>query len=669
MIRHYNIPIFLPELACPYRCVYCNQFSITGLNNFVKPEDVKNIIDRHLSSFKEENRFAEVAFFGGNFTGLPVNMQNDYLEIVQPYLDRNLVHGIRCSTRPDYISLQRVKEIKSYGMRNIELGAQSTDDEVLKYCKRGHTYNDIVEASQIILSEDITLGLQMMIGLPYDSEEKDFQTARDIVSLGARETRIYPCIVVQDTELETMYNSGEYKALSIEEAVIRSSRLYTYFIENQVKVLRIGLHASDELDNEAYVAGPYHKNFAEMVFSNIWKEKLTHDLFLEDTRPCASTIETKNRKIIINVPASQINHAIGWKGENKKMLSERFGNVVFKVNETTSRDASMTPIKSANIDTSQQLNEFASMIPIKSTNIDTSQQLNEFASMIPIKSTNIDTSEESNEFNFTITTKEDLPTVIADSRMPEEAKKNLKKLGNVLFINPTSITYDSISSHPDIFFFQKDDALIYAQNAPKKIIKELKKRKINLIEGEKEVGKKYPDTVPYNAVGIGNLLIHNLKYTDAKILSSYKNHIHVNQGYTRCNLLALNENCFITSDEAISRQLSAVSYQLSAISNVNRQQTTDNRLCPHESLVETYGRTSEYMSVLYIDPRQIKLEGQKNGFFPGCCGIWRNNLIVCGSTKYLKEKEELDKFLKDNDFNLIELYDGELIDVGSIFFN
>ena len=620
MIRHYNIPIFLPELACPYRCVYCNQFSITGLNNFVKPEDVKNIIDSHLSSFKEENRFVEVAFFGGNFTGLPVNMQNDYLEIVQPYLDRNLVHGIRCSTRPDYISLQRVKEIKAYGMRNIELGAQSTDDEVLKYCKRGHTYNDIVEASQIILSEDITLGLQMMIGLPHDSEEKDFQTAKDIVNLGARETRIYPCIVVKDTELETMYNSGEYKALSIEEAVIRSSRLYTYFIENQVKVLRIGLHASDELDNEAYVAGPYHRNFAEMVFSHIWKEKLTHDLFLEDTRPCASTIETKNRKIIINVPESQINHAIGWKGENKKMLSERFGNVVFKVNETTSRDASMIPIKSTNIDTSQQLNEFY----------------------------------------FTITSKEDLPTVIADSRMPEEAKKNLKKLGNVLFINPTSITYDSISSHPDIFFFQKDDALIYAQNAPKKIIKELKKRKINLIEGEKEVGKKYPDTVPYNAVGIGNLLIHNLKYTDAKILSSYKNHIHVNQGYTRCNLLALNENCFITSDEAISRQLSA-------ISNVNRQQTTDNSLYPHESLVETYGHTSEYMSVLYIDPKQIKLEGQKNGFFPGCCGIWRNNLIVCGSTKNLKEKAELDKFLKDNNFNLIELYDGELIDVGSVF--
>ena len=590
-MKHYNIPIFLPELACPYRCVYCNQFSITGNDDIVKPEDVKNIIDSHLASFKEENRFVEVAFFGGNFTGLPVKMQNDYLKVVQPYLDKNLVHGIRCSTRPDYISLQRVKEIKHLGMRNIELGAQSTNDEVLKHCKRGHTYNDIVEASQIILSEGITLGLQMMIGLPYDSEEKDFQTAKDIVNLGAKETRIYPCIVVKDTELETLYRNGEYKALSINEAVSRSSKLYSYFIENQVKVLRIGLHQSDELDKEGYVAGPYHKNFAEMVFSHIWKEKFENLKISES--------ENLKKDIIINVPASQINHAIGWNGENKRMLLDRFDKVEFKANDKR-----------------------------------------------------LKTKDEDDDFTFTITTKDELPTIIADSRMPEDAKKNLKKLGNVLFINPTSVTYNSISSHPDIFFFQKDDALIYAPNAPKRIIKELKKRKIKLIEGKKEVGKKYPETVPYNAVGIGNLLIHNLNHTDETILSSYENHINVNQGYTRCNLLALNENAFITSDVGI-------------FNAVNSQQSTVNSLYPHESHVETYVRTS----ILYIDPKQIKLEGQKNGFFPGCCGVWKNNLIVCGSTKNLKEKAELDKFLKENNFNLIELYDGELIDVGSIFFN
>ena len=597
MIKHYNIPIFLPEMACPYRCVYCNQFSITGLNDIIKAEDVKAIIDSHLASFKEEQRFVEVAFFGGNFTGLPVQMQNDYLEAVQPYLDKGLVDGIRCSTRPDYISYHRVQEIKRYGMRNIELGAQSTNDEVLKHCRRGHTYNDIAEASQIILSQGITLGLQMMIGLPFDTEEKDFQTAKDIVNLGAKETRIYPCIVVKDTELETMYRNGEYQALTIEEAVKRSAKLYSYFTENQVKVLRIGLHTSDELDSEAYVAGPYHKNFAEMVFSHIWKEKLTN-------------IKTESKNIIINVPESQINHAIGWKGENKKLLLERFDNVEFK--SQSRRDAEMQ-----------------------------------------------------SQFDFTIISKEELPTIITDSRMPEEAKKNLKKLGDVLFLNPTEITYKSISAHPDIFFFQTEDGLIYAPNAPKKIVKELKKRKIKLTEGKKEVGKKYPETVPYNAVGIGDTLIHNLKHTDSTILSLYEKHIHVNQGYTRCNLVALNENAFITSMEDYKTT------RLQDYKEVAETQRRKDAECDAStsSATEKLMAHSSQLTALYIDPKQIKLEGHDHGFFPGCCGVWKNNLIVCGSTKYLKEKEELDKFLKDNNFNLIELYDGELVDVGSVFFS
>ena len=218
-MRYYNIPIFLPELACPYRCVYCNQFSITGKQHFVDSEDVKHIIDRHLSTFVEDERFVEVAFFGGNFTGLPESMQDKYLEAVQPYLDAGLVDGLRCSTRPDYISSQRVRTLKRYGMLNIELGAQTTDDEVLRLCGRGHTFKDIEEASAMILAENVTLGLQMMLGLPGDTFEKDMNTASDIVRLGASETRIYPCVVVKDTVLEQMYLDGRYVPLTLQEAV------------------------------------------------------------------------------------------------------------------------------------------------------------------------------------------------------------------------------------------------------------------------------------------------------------------------------------------------------------------------------------------------------------------------------------------------------------------
>ncbi len=542
-MKHYNIPIFLPELACPFRCVYCNQFSITGKQQLPDIQDVKNTIDKYLDSFKEADRVVEVAFFGGNFTGLPEKMQDDFLKIVQPYLEKGVIDGIRCSTRPDYIDEKRVKILKSFGMKNIELGAQTTNDEILRKCGRGHSFQDIENASQIIVDEGITLGLQMMLGLPFDSFENDMQTARDIVRLGAKETRIYPCIVVKDTELERMYKNGEYKPLALDEAVEQSATLYEYFTENDVKVLRLGLHTSDDLNGEALIAGPYHKNFAEMVFSRLWGRKF-------------DKIDEKTDKIVIEVPEDQLNHAIGYQGENKKKLQERYKNVV-----------------------------------VVGTRRATSPQTD--------------------------------VTIIASSMMPEPAKESLSKLGTVTWLEPSDKAYPSISSHPDIFFFCHNerhcDTIICAPND--------------------SVGHKYPDTCRFNAVGVGDLLIHNLKYTDEKIrelygkISTKSVQLNVNQGYTRCNLLALDERNFITSDFGIKKVL------------------------------EENGR-----NVFYVDPHQIALPGHDHGFFPGCCGLVDDFVVVCGSLKHLKECKELKKFIRRNNMKIIELYDGELIDVGSIFF-
>ncbi|MBO4567950.1 MAG: radical SAM protein [Bacteroidales bacterium] len=561
-MRHYNIPIFLPELACPFRCVYCNQFSITGKQQLPDIQEVKNTIDKYLDSFKEKDRFVEVAFFGGNFTGLPEKMQDDFLKIVQPYLEKGVVDGVRCSTRPDYIDEKRVKVLKSLGMKNIELGAQTTNDVILQKCGRGHTFKDIENASQIIVDEGITLGLQMMTGLPFDTFEDDMQTAKDIVRLGAKETRIYPCIVVKDTELEKLYNKGEYKPLSLDDAVEQSATLYEYFNENDVKVLRIGLHTSEDLNGAAYVAGPYHKNFAEMVFSRLWGRKF-------------DKMNVDSDEICIEVPENELNHAIGYKGENKRKLEQQYKNVTIKC-----RDA---------------------------------------ARHVP-------------------TWSETCHTIIASSLMPDKAKENLSKLGDVVWLQPSDKAYPSISSHPDIFFFCKDerhcDSVICAKNVDIDLPPE-----IEVIKGEKEVGKKYPDTVPYNAVGVGNTLIHNMLYTDLSIknlygkISTKSAQLSVNQGYTRCNLLALDERDFITSDIGIKRVLEA-----------------------------------NGCDVFYVDPHQITLPGQDYGFFPGCCGLVDDTVVVCGALKHLKECKELRKFIRRNGMKIIELYDGELVDVGSIFF-
>lgn len=569
-MKHYNIPIFLPELACPYRCVYCNQFSITGKQHLPDIQDVKNIIEKHLNSFQKDDRFVEVAFFGGNFTGLPEKMQDDFLKTVQPYMEKGLVDGIRCSTRPDYVDEKRMKILKSFGMKNIELGAQTTNDEILLKCGRGHTFEDIEKASQIITSEGITLGLQMMLGLPFDTFENDMRTARDIVRLGAKETRIYPCIVVKDTELEILYREKKYFPLSIEDAVEQSAILHEFFSNNGVKVLRIGLHASEDLDNQAYVAGPYHKNFAEMVFSKIWGKKIRS--VIENVEKCQdfhsddlTVRKTSKSSVTIEVPENQLNHAIGYKAENKKMLETVYKSVTYK-----------------SIEKSSSIPE---------------------------------------------------TTIIASLMMPTAAKEKLQTLGNVIWLEPSNLAYPSISSHPDIFFFCDNErnckSIVCASNTPTEWLENIK---LPVIKGGKPVGNKYPETVHYNAVGIDNILIHNLQFSDEKLLTKSVQ-INVNQGYTRCNLLALNETNYITSDLGIKKTLEKYSFD-----------------------------------VFYVDPQQIVLPGQKYGFFSGCCGLFGDNVVICGSLNHLKECKELKKFIRRNKMKIIELYNGELVDVGSLFF-
>ena len=597
-MKHYNIPIFLPELACPFRCVYCNQFGITGKHKLPDIQEVKDTIEKYLRSFPEKERFVEVAFFGGNFTGLPVKMQDDFLKIVQPFLEKGLINGVRCSTRPDYIDENRVKMLKSLGMMNIELGAQSTNDEILQRCGRGHSFKDIEKSSQIIVNEGITLGLQMMLGLPSDSFENDMQTARDIVRLGAKETRIYPCIVLKDTELEKFYHQGEYIPLTLDEAVEQSATLYEFFAENDVKVLRVGLHASDDLNGAAFVAGPYHNNFAEMVFSRIWGRRF-------------DKIDVKSEEISIQVPENQLNHAVGYKAENKKKLLEKYK----KVTITSFRPA----------DGSGESTFFRSQkSEVRSKNILTG---------VDRRHGGISLFKE--DFSIPLSfTRNDKNIIIASATMPYEARESLSKMGKVVWLEPSNFAYPSISSHPDIFFFCKDErhckSIVCANNI------DLEFPEIEMIKGESSVGHKYPETVHYNAVGVGDILIHNQQFTDKKIKELFGDkslQINVNQGYTRCNLLALNEKNYITSDLGIKKVLEAHGFD-----------------------------------VFYVDPHQVKLAGHDYGFFPGCCGLTGNCLVVCGALSHLKECKELRKFIRRNNLKIIELYNGDLVDVGSIFF-
>jgi histone acetyltransferase (RNA polymerase elongator complex component) len=318
--KHFTIPVFIPHAACPFTCVFCNQKKISSHSTSPTPEETNNIILNHLSTLPEDNAIIEIGFFGGSFTAIPVEEQVKYLEIAADYFEKGKVHGIRISTRPDFIDEKRIGLLKKYGVNTIELGAQSLDDEVLAKSGRNHKAEDVINASVLIKASGVNLGLQMMIGLPADTLEKAKSTAIKIVRLNADCTRIYPTLVIKDTELESLYNSGEYTPLSLEDAIIWTKELYYIFEKSDTKIIRIGLHPSDGLfKGDSLVAGPFHPSFRELVLSNRFKEY---------------AFEPGNKKITIFVPVNQLNHAVGYNSENKTGLIKKYGNIEFKIDHS-----------------------------------------------------------------------------------------------------------------------------------------------------------------------------------------------------------------------------------------------------------------------------------------------------------------------------------------------
>ena len=325
--RHYTIPIFIPEMACPHRCVFCNQFTITGKSNKVDEDQIIRTIEEHLLTFREGEKRVEIGFFGGSFTGLPLDQQERFLSMVQPYLNSDRVSGIRLSTRPDYISKPVLELLAVYGVTTIELGAQSLDDTVLELSKRGHTAAQTAEASRQVLDAGFELGLQMMVGLPGDTPEKTRATASGIVDLGASSTRIYPALVIRDTPLHRWFIKGGYNPLTLGEAVLWTLPLVQLFEKAGIRILRMGLHPSEGiLSGSALVAGPFHPAFRELVMTEIWSELLSPLLQLSG-----------GDMVELQVPPGEENFAIGYRGQNKKRLLARFRKVRV-VGDTTIRE-------------------------------------------------------------------------------------------------------------------------------------------------------------------------------------------------------------------------------------------------------------------------------------------------------------------------------------------
>lgn len=317
-MKHYNIPVFISHFGCPNSCVFCNQKKINGRETDVSIEDLKNIIDSHLETLPKKS-IKQVAFFGGTFTGISMNLQREYLEVVKKYIDNGDIESVRISTRPDCINIDILEQLKKYGVKTIELGIQSLDSKVLEATDRKYDKGIVEKSCKLIKEYGFELGVQIMIGLPCSSLDSDFDTAKKCLELKPDIARIYPTLVISGTELQRMYLKKEYEALDLNEAVRRTRKIYSLLELGGVNVVRVGLQPSEDLTTEGVIlAGPFHPAFRDLVENEIFYN------FLKD-------IYKNEKKLEIESNERLISKIVGQKSKNKK---EFYPNFKIKINNT-----------------------------------------------------------------------------------------------------------------------------------------------------------------------------------------------------------------------------------------------------------------------------------------------------------------------------------------------
>ena len=265
-----NISIFVPHVGCPQKCSFCNQNTITGQSAMPTASDVVSAVE---TALKTEGYEFEIAFFGGSFTAIDRAYMCSLLEAARPYVESGAVTGIRCSTRPDCVDEETLKLLKKYGVTAIELGAQSMDSGVLLKNLRGHTAEDVMQASRLIKEYGFELGLQMMTGLYGSTRELDILTARKIIALEPKTVRIYPTVVLKNTYLARLLESGEYITDTLDETVSLCAELVPMFEKAGIKIIRLGLHSSGDV-KENMLAGGYHESLGELVQSRIFLNEI-----------------------------------------------------------------------------------------------------------------------------------------------------------------------------------------------------------------------------------------------------------------------------------------------------------------------------------------------------------------------------------------------------------
>ncbi|MDY6909437.1 MAG: radical SAM protein [Thermodesulfobacteriota bacterium] len=335
-------PVFLPHAGCPYRCVYCNQYAVTGSGRREGADLLRGraAVEDRAERSRRSGVPGEIAFYGGTFTALPEALLDGLLEAAAAGVRDGVFTGIRFSTRPDAVSEDTVRRLQAFPIRTVELGAQSLSDAVLFASRRGYRAAAVEAAARRVRAAGWALGIQLMVGLPGETPSRFQGTISKAVALRPDFVRLYPALVLRDTGLARWFESGRYRPLSLDQAVERCAFAFDRFLKSGISVARMGLHADPELDRPGTIlAGPCHPAFGYLVRVRWWRNRV--DAVLERRAKTPGRLEGEDavtlpdgpapirsrnqRSAVLHVPSHLLSEALGPRRENVTYWARKWG--------------------------------------------------------------------------------------------------------------------------------------------------------------------------------------------------------------------------------------------------------------------------------------------------------------------------------------------------------
>lgn len=248
------VTVITPMRSCPHGgCIYCPggseaPKSHTGVEEVVRQAQLVDY-DPYLQVLAQIGKLermghevdkVELIFIAGTFTALPRGFQKWFVKRCLDALNgsdsgsleealrkaeedpKHRISGITVETRPDWAKRPQAENLLALGVTRVELGVQLPDDGIYRLINRGHTVEDVVEATQILKDLAFKVGYHLMPNLPGSDLEKDLEAYRmiwDDPRFRPDTIKIYPTLVLPGTKLYDLWRNGLHEPYSDEELV------------------------------------------------------------------------------------------------------------------------------------------------------------------------------------------------------------------------------------------------------------------------------------------------------------------------------------------------------------------------------------------------------------------------------------------------------------------